>query len=417
MKHTTLPLALSLLLVLGLALTFASSQPALAQDGDCGNLDSELYVGGEGVVNTHGLKLRNEPWGREVASLARNSIFWVTDGPVCDQNATWWEIENNSGYSGWIAEVYHTTRHASWSGNIARIDSATDFGAGSTDDTGYTFYFQNVGVVPIEQMVFQYGNPGAANYYNHLSNPIPPQVTWWVNPSVDVNMWHLYAIGGDYSCYLTYVYYYEATEDDPYPVDLQDCANPDQWPPASSSQDDSGNIARIDGFAWLVVVNNSADDVCGVWIEGDNYLPANRQPVGPGEYSVTLEVLPGVYDVAVTTCSGDTLAYFNTQLFEVSETTRLSVGASGGSDDSGGTSNNCVLTVVNNAYVDVENLFVTNGDDWGASRGPIANGQARTFPCEWGTYYDCAGSDQYGNWYLDAHGNVPAGGTCTLVAD
>jgi hypothetical protein len=232
-------------------------------------------------------------------------------------------------------------------------------------------------------------------------------------------MWHLYAVGGGYSCYLTYVYYYEATEDNPYPVDLQECDRPDEWPPTSSSQDDGGNIARIDGFAWLVVTNNSGDDVCGVWIEGGNYLPANRQPIRPGEYSANIEVAPGVYDVAVTNCSGDTLAYFNAQLFEVSETTRISVGASGGNGSGGGSggTSNCVLTVVNNAYVDVEHLYVTNGDEWGASRGPIANGQVRTFPCEWGTYYDCAGVDRYGSWYLDDAGNVPAGGTCTLIAE
>lgn len=416
MNRITFLIAISIFLVFGLMFVPTTAQPALAQDGDCGNLDSELYIGGEGVVNTHGLKVRSKPWGRQIISLARNSIFWVTDGPICDQDATWWEIEGASGYKGWIAEIFNKTRHASWSENIARIDSADDFATGKTDDTGYTFYFQNIGVIPIEKMVFQYGNPGSANYYNHLSNPIPPEVTWWVNPNVDVTMWHLYAMGGGYSCYLSYVYYYEATENRPFQIDLQDCAHPDEWPPQAAPQDDyddDDDIVRMDGFAWLVVVNRSEDQVCGIWIEGGNYLPASHQPLQPGEQSIDLEVVPGVYDVAVTSCAGETLGYFTTQTFEVSKTTTVWVGTVGGSD--GGS--DCVLTVVNNAYVDIEHLYVTNSDSWGSSHGAIGNGQARTFPCEWGTYYDCAGVDRYDTWYLDAHGNVPAGGTCTLVAD
>lgn len=58
----------------------------------------------EGEARTD-LRVRAEPGGEQVASMAEGTQFIITDGPLCSGGLTWWQLETPDGeISGWSAE-------------------------------------------------------------------------------------------------------------------------------------------------------------------------------------------------------------------------------------------------------------------------------------------------------------------------
>jgi hypothetical protein len=67
-----------------------------------------MIVNQRGYVCTKGdsVRLRNDPFrsASTIVSLPVGSQFTVLGGPSCADNWSWWKIQTDNGYSGWISE-------------------------------------------------------------------------------------------------------------------------------------------------------------------------------------------------------------------------------------------------------------------------------------------------------------------------
>lgn len=98
---------ISLALLLGLC--DSQSSQLLAQAQECGNgLLQRLKIGVQAWIEptppVKSVRVRQQPGKPEVARLNPGVKFTVTDGPICFEDASWWEIETESAIKGWIAE-------------------------------------------------------------------------------------------------------------------------------------------------------------------------------------------------------------------------------------------------------------------------------------------------------------------------
>lgn len=72
-----------------------------------GTLPSILSIGTAAqVANTDGipLRVRETPGGAVVTEIVEGTAFTVVDGPECFNGYTWWQLELDSGATGWSAE-------------------------------------------------------------------------------------------------------------------------------------------------------------------------------------------------------------------------------------------------------------------------------------------------------------------------
>jgi Bacterial SH3 domain len=67
-----------------------------------------MIVNQRGYICTQkdSVRLRESPFrsANSIVSLPVKSQFSVIGGPSCADNWSWWEIQTDSGYSGWISE-------------------------------------------------------------------------------------------------------------------------------------------------------------------------------------------------------------------------------------------------------------------------------------------------------------------------
>ncbi|HML23129.1 MAG TPA: hypothetical protein PKD09_15860 [Aggregatilinea sp.] len=81
-----------------------------AQSGCDGLIAPRLTIGGSGrVTSPFGVSLKNVPatgagGATEIEALATDTVFTVLDGPQCNQDYVWWQIQLPNGVTGWAAE-------------------------------------------------------------------------------------------------------------------------------------------------------------------------------------------------------------------------------------------------------------------------------------------------------------------------
>lgn len=86
----------------------ADDQPGTAcADG----LPPRMQVGQHGrVLNALNLNVRSEPatTGRREGAIPGGGTFTVTDGPVCSEGYTWWQVDYSGTFVGWAVEALGT---------------------------------------------------------------------------------------------------------------------------------------------------------------------------------------------------------------------------------------------------------------------------------------------------------------------
>ncbi len=77
------------------------------------------------------------------------------------------------------------------------------------------------------------------------------------------------------------------------------------------------------------VLNDSFYLICGVWVDGSNILPNERQPVRPGEFSIDLEASAGDHNVVIKTCETNEDLLSSSNTIRGGETTEIKIVDSG----------------------------------------------------------------------------------------
>lgn len=151
-------------------------QTSLAQS-DCGSgVSQQLSIGAQGQVipGQSRNRVRSAPGGEQIGFVETGESFDVIDGPLCQDNISWWQVRTQSGIIGWTAEgvegeaflellILDVPSEDSSEQDLANLNTSSLTSIQNTDANCDTLPERNLGervfVSDIEGIDTYYGNP------------------------------------------------------------------------------------------------------------------------------------------------------------------------------------------------------------------------------------------------------------------